>query len=294
MVSIGLFNSPNPEPSGTRKLSKSKSRGKIVLYAGVALASAVIGLLINLAINTPSAAWGASQSPIRQGLFYMNVILIFDIPAIMGILMFKGHPEWLAQPGKFVEGVKYSLLSPYALTGSAVIAAVAVVAGIPGPLNIDTVALVTAFAAVFFGPVVAFLGAFVGFILRYVLGLAPFVPNPTVMFGDALMDGGIWAVNATIFWFVIRGLKGTFKTVMTIVMAFVFMAIHFVGWGIVYYFTLNPYPAAVADFLFAVTPPTGFFVSSWVAQFFGVLVAAFYYDSRFLSATAAKLGIKTT
>jgi hypothetical protein len=263
-------------------MSKAKTRGKNVLYVGVAVASAVIALLINLAINTPSAVWGASQSPIRQGLFLMNVLLIFDIPAFLGILMFKQHNEWLAQPGKYVESVKYALLSPYTLTASAVIAAVAVVAGIPGPLNIDTVALVTAFAAVFFGPVVAFLGAFVGFILRYVLGLAPFVPTPTVMFLDALMDGGIWAVNATIFWFVIRGLKGTAKTVMTIVMAFVFMAVHFVGWGIAYYFTLNPYPAAVADFLFAVTPPTGFFVSSWVAQFFGTLVAAFYYDTRLL------------
>jgi len=263
-------------------MSKVKTRGKNAIYVGAAVASAVIGLLINIAINTPSSAWGASDSPVRQGLFLMNVLLIFDIPAVLGILMFKNHSEWLAQPGKYVESVKYSLLSPYTLTASAVIAAVAVVAGIPGPLNIDTVALVTAFAAVFFGPVVAFVGAFVGFILRYMLGLAPFVPAPTVMFLDALMDGGIWAVNATIFWFVIRGLKGTMKSVMTIVMAFVFMAIHFLGWGIAYYFTLNPYPAAVADFLFAITPPTGFFISSWVAQFFGTLVAAFYYDTRLL------------
>ena len=273
------------EKSRRESYMAKKARGRNVVLAGVAVVSVIIGALINFAIDTPSAAWGASNSPARQGLFYMNAILIYVIPAIMGMLMFAKRREWLAQPGKYVETGRYSLFSPYALTASAVVAAVAVVAGLPGPINIDTVALVTAFAAVFFGPAVAFLATFVAFILRYLLGLAPWVATPNITVAYALMDGGIWAVSATLFWFIIRGfnLKGSVKTVATMIMAFVFMGIHFSGWVIVNYFTNNPLPAALGNMAWAIGP-TGFVISSFVAQFMGTLIGAFYYDSRLVQA----------
>ncbi|MDW8062851.1 MAG: hypothetical protein RMI43_01620 [Candidatus Caldarchaeum sp.] len=261
----------------------------------VAVASAVVGIVINLAINTPSAVWGVSNSPTRQALFYMNAILIYVIPGLVAIAFFSGKPEWLAPPGRYVPEGKYFVSSPYFLSASAIIAAVATVAGLPGPLNIDTVALVTAFAAVYFGPFVAFLGTSVAFILRYALGLTPWVATPNIVVAYALMDGGIWAISAGLFWFVVRGRQWSLpiKNILTIVMAFVFMAVHFSGWVITNYFTNNPYEAALANMAWAISP-AGFVISSFVAQFLGTLIGSFYYDSRLAYATAGKAAPKPT
>lgn len=255
----------------------------------VAIASVVIGVVINLTINTPSPTWGVSHSPTRQGLFYMNAILLYAIPGLVAISFFSKKPEWLAPPGKYVPEGKYFITSPYFLSASAIIAAVGTVAGLPGPLNIDTVALVTAFAAVYFGPFVAFLGTSVAFILRYALGLTPWVATPNIVVAYAIMDGGIWAISAGLFWYVVRGRQWSLpvKNILTIVMAFVFMAVHFSGWVITNYFTNNPWEAALANMAWAISP-AGFVISSFVAQFLGTLIGSFYYDSRLAYAAAGR------
>lgn len=265
------------------------SRGKSPTLVLVAIASVVVGIVINFVINTPSATWGVSNSPARQGLFYMNAILIYTIPGLVAISLFSRRSEWLAPPGRYVPEGKYSVSSPYFLSASAIIAAVATVAGLPGPLNIDTVALVTAFAAVYFGPFTAFLGTTVAFILRYALGLTPWVATPNIVVAYALMDGGIWAVSSVLFWYVVRGRRWSLgvKNILTILMAFVFMAIHFSGWVITNYFTNNPWDAAIANMAWAISP-AGFVISSFVAQFLGTLIGSFYYDSRISYALARK------
>lgn len=269
-------------------------KGRNALLVTAALTSVIIGILINFAINTPSPAWGVSNSPIRQALFYMNAILIYTIPGFVAIALFSTKKEWLAPPGKYVPEGRYSVSSPYFLSASAIIAAVATVAGLPGPINIDTVALVTAFAAVYFGPFTAFLGTAVAFILRYSLGLAPWVATPNIVVAYALMDGGIWATSSIIFWYVIRGrpLRAGVRNILTIVMAFVFMGIHFSGWVITNYFTNNPYEAALANMAWAVSP-AGFVISSFVAQFIGTLIGSFYYDSRIAYAAAGRTTVET-
>lgn len=247
----------------------------------IALASAIIGLILWVVLWPPSEGWGPSNSPARQGLYYLFVILIYVIPGVAVIKLFGRRPEWLAPPGRYVEGAKYSIFSPYALAASAIVAAVATIAGIPGPINIDTVAMVTAFTSAYFGPAVAFLGTAVAFILRYLLGLAPWVATPNIVLAYALMDGGIWAINAYLFWWVVRGrgLKGGVKTLATIVMAIVGMGVHQFGWCILNYFTNNPWEAALGSLLWAIGP-TGWVISSLVAQMIGWLIGAFYYDAR--------------
>ncbi len=260
---------------------RSTMQKKSLSPAIIAIASVIIGIALFIVLWPPSERWGPSNSPARQGLYYLYVFLIYVIPGAMAIKLFGQRPEWLAPPGRYVEGAKYSVFSPYALAASAIVAAVATVAGIPGPINIDTVAMVTAFAAAYFGPAVAFLGTSVAFILRYLLGLAPWVATPNIVVAYALMDGGIWAINSYLFWSVVRGrkLKGGVKTVMTLVMAFVGVGVHFFGWCILNYFTNNPYAAAVGSLMWAIGP-TGFVISSIVAQIIGWLIGAFYYDSR--------------
>ena len=257
------------------------SSKKSLSPAMLAVISAVIGIILFIVLYPPSERWGPSNSPTRQGLFYLYVLLIYVIPGLMFIKLFGTKPEWLAPPGRYVKGAKYSIYSPYALAASAIVAAVATIAGIPGPINIDTVAMVTAFAAAYFGPPVAFLGTAVAFILRYLLGLAPWVATPNILIAYALMDGGIWAINSYLFWSIVRGrgLKGGIKTIMTLVMAAVGIAVHFSGWCIINYFTNNPYAAAVGNLLWAIGP-TGFVISSIAAQIIGWLIGAFYYDSR--------------
>ena len=247
--------------------------------------SVVLGLIIFAYIVASPEVFGVSNSPIRQVAFYVTAGLIYGIPGLICIRLFSRKPEWIAPPGKYTPEAKYSVFSPYALAASAVVAAAGVVAGFPGPINIDIVAMVTAFSAVYFGPAVSFLGTFVAFILRYLIGLTPWVATPNILIAYAILDGGVWSVNSLIFWYVIRGfkLKGNVKSVATVLMAFVFMAIHFFGWCGVNYFTNNPFEAAVANLMCAIGP-TGFVMSSWAAQMVGTLIGAFYYDSRLVKA----------
>jgi hypothetical protein len=265
---------------------------KSSLLLGIALASALIGVALFFALNTPSDAWGASNSPARQGLLYLYAILIFDIPALTGIYLFSKKREWLAPPGRYVAGEKkYSILSPYFLAACAVMAAVETVIGVAGIANVDIVAIICAFASVFFGPLVAFVAPFIAYILRWMLGFAPWITVPVIVPGQALIDGGIWSINAIIFWVVVRRLRGNTKTIATILFIPIFILVHATGWLWLNYFTLNPYAAAIGNVLYAIGP-TGFYLSSILAIIFGVLIGQFYYDSRIMSAEVAKVRAK--
>ncbi|MEM4408478.1 MAG: hypothetical protein QXI19_07020, partial [Candidatus Caldarchaeum sp.] len=129
--------------------------------------------------------------------------------------------------------------------------------------------------------------------LRYALGLAPWVATPNIVVAYALMDGGIWAISSIIFWYVVRSrpLGATARNLLTVLMAFVFMGVHFSGWVITNYFTNNPFEAALANVAWAISP-AGFVISSFVAQFIGTLIGSFYYESRLVQA-AGKPAVAT-
>ena len=268
------------------------SKVKSSLVVAVAIASAIIGVVIFFALNIPSNVWGATNSPARQGLLYLEALLVFDIPAVMGIYLFSKKIEWLAPPGRYVAGEKkYSILSPYFLAACAVMAAVETVIGVSGIANVDLVAIICAFAAVFFGPLVGFVAPFVAYILRWMLGFAPWITIPAIVPGQALIDAGVWSINAILFWTVVRRLKGNTKTIATFLFIPVFIAVHATGWLWLNYFTLNPYAAGVASVLYAIGP-TGFYLSTILAVIFGVLIGQFYYDSRIMAAEVAKTRAK--
>ena len=267
---------------------------KMSLLVAIAAISAVIGVVLFFALNTMSDVWGASNSPVRQGLLYTYAVLIFDIPAIVGIYMFSKKPEWLAPPGRYVPGEKkYSILSPYFLAACAVMAAVETVIGVSGIANVDLVAIICAFAAVFFGPLVAFVAPFIAYILRWMLGFAPWITIPAIVPAQGLIDAGVWSINAIIFWFVVRRLRGNVRTIVTFLFIPIFILVHAAGWLWLNYFTLNPYAAAIANVLYAIGP-TGFYLSSILAIIFGVLVGQFYYESRIMSAEVARIRAKET
>ena len=111
--------------------------------------------------------------------------------------------------------------------------------------------LITSFSATYFGSIVCLLAFTLGFFVRWAIGGAPWLRVPALIPVIAFIDGGVWAINAYIYWSLMRK-NGVQPSPVRFVIAVVSMIlVHLFGWLFVYACTLNPGPAAIAYITFA-------------------------------------------
>lgn len=246
----------------------------------IALGSFALGVIIWLVMKPWTPDLGPSFSPARIALIYVVSVLMLFIPGIMCTYMFSQNQKWLAPPGKYVAGVKYKPFSPYMLTAAAIAAAIYAVGGLPTGVNIDLPALITSFSAVYFGSVVCLLAFSLGFFVRWAIGGAPWLRIPALIPVIAFIDSGIWAINAFIFWRLMRA-EGIKSSPIRFIISIVLMIlIHLFGWLFVYAFTVNPLPAAVAYVTFAFST---WYPTAIVFIIIGALIGEPMYRSRFVT-----------
>ncbi|MGQ4833663.1 MAG: hypothetical protein ACP6IS_07195 [Candidatus Asgardarchaeia archaeon] len=255
----------------------------------ISAVSFIIGVIAILIGQPWTEALGASYSPARIGLAYVAAILIYFIPAIILTMLFVQKPEWLAPPGRYSPETKYEILSPYVLVATAIAAAIYAVGGLPTGVNIDLPALITAFTAVYFGPLVSLLAFFIGFLVRWLIGGATWLPSPILVPFVAILDSGVWAVNAYIYWAIMR--SGRFKITganrygYLVFLIIIMILVHLFGWLFVYAFTMNPWAAYIGyiSFAFASWYPT-----TIVFIIIGAIIGETVYESRVALAKAGE------
>jgi len=247
----------------------------------ISVASVVVGLIVILIAQPWTEMLGPPISPARIGLAYAAAILIYFIPAIICVLRFIQVPEWLAPPGKYSPEAKYEPLSAYTLIATAIAAAIYAVGGLPTGVNIDLPALITAFVAVYFGPLVSLIAWFIGFFIRWAIGGAPWLAAPILAPLIAIIDSGVWAVNAYIFWYVMRSgrfkITGANRYVYLVVLIIVMIFIHLCGWLVVYALCMNPWEAYVGYVSFALST---WYPTTIVFIIIGAIIGETAYESR--------------
>lgn len=247
----------------------------------------MVGLfIVALLILAVSAPWGPGLGPSwsmgRIGLNYAVVIVGYVLPGLIACYLWSRKAEWVAPPGRYAPGVTYKPLSTYALTAAGIVAAVYAVSGLPTGVNIDLPALIAAFGAVYFGPVVMFPAFFLGFFVRWAIGGAPWLPVPILAPSVALLDAAIWVIGAYIFWSLMRTVRyekatGGMKTAYYILALLSMIAVWNFGFIIWYAFAGNPLSAflAYATFAYSTWIPTGI-----AFIFLGTIIGHSTYTAR--------------
>ncbi|MGC8987787.1 hypothetical protein [Infirmifilum sp.] len=250
---------------------------RIPLLKYIPLALWVVAALAWLVSAPWSPNLGPSFSPERITLLYIVTTLGLFIPGIIFAYLFAQNPKWIAPPGKYVEGAKYSMLSPYQLTAAAIAAAVYAIGGLPTGINIDLPALICAFTAVYFGSVAAILAFSIGFFIRWLIGGASWLAIPLLAPAIAFIDSGVWSINGYIYWNIMRK-EGAKPSYIKMIIAMILMIlVHLVGWLGVYAFTVNPLEGAIAYAAFAFST---WYPTAIVFMIIGVLIAEPMYRAR--------------
>lgn len=238
------------------KLPTSKT---IISGTLIWLALGIISVtVVTYTLYPPGPTMGVANSPIRLAFWYQYVLLA-EVPlSIFFIYLFTRDVRFRAPPGRYVEGRNYPIFSPYNLAAMAIIAAMyAGISVFTAISNFDLVAAVTAFSAVFFGPIVPFVAVIVGGLIRGGLGGLSFITPPPGWAAFALSDASRWAIGGFIIYRFVRlsptGLMSYAKWIAVVPLVLLF---HFFS-VIMSMFTVNPYGPFVGGVTFmAVWYPT--------------------------------------
>jgi hypothetical protein len=178
---------------------------------GWLVAGVIVYLVVTLIVDPFGPTMGVAFSPERIGYMYLQTFAVWVPLSAFLMYRFSRHPEWIAPVGKYVPGRSYKVWSSWTLAAIAITAALYAGTGfISGVTNVDLPALVTAFMAAYFGPIVALPGIVVGAFIRFALGGMPWLAPPTVV-AFAFTDATKWVVaGSLIFWIVRARGKGLF------------------------------------------------------------------------------------
>jgi len=215
----------------------------------VGLAIFVVAFVV---MNPLGAGMGPSESASR--VLLLNIMaFVFCLPwAAYWMFKFAQRVDWLAMPGRFIEGMKAKAFSPYALVGMAIIGALFAAAGFGDLGGLDVQAMVISASAALYGSIVSFFGLFVGQIIARV-----FI-NPVWSGGSStavstliaytLIDASIWAYAGFIYfkYVVDRGKKGFWGQ---FVVAILLVEIVHQGWWFTTYWIMNTREAAITNVL---------------------------------------------
>lgn len=263
-------------------LSGVFGKGKEATMLMILVGSFVLGVIVAL-VTAPLFAAEESYSAVRIGLEYVVSALTYLIPGVIAMLLFSKNQEWLAPPGRYTPDIEYKPFSPYMLTAAAIVGAIYAGSGLATGINVDIPALITAFTATFFGSVACFLGFFLGFFVRFAVGGAPWLATPVLVPVIAWIDGGVWSLNAFVYWTIMRKIgkdaQGVMKLVYFVISVAIMIGFHVFGWLIVWAFVVNPWDAFLGYIAFA--------FSTWYpTTIVFVIIGAVIGESAYYSRTA--------
>jgi hypothetical protein len=207
------------------------------------LAIGAISLLYTTiyAWQPPTSILGVAGSPGRIVYWYQYVLLI-EVPLSVLFIYWFTREEWhRSPPGSYVPGKHYAIFNTYNLSAMGTIAALYAVLGLVTVSNVDVVAMVTAFAAAFFGPLIAFVGVFIGAFIRFGIGgLSNIVTNPASLPAFAFSDASRWAIGGFIIWRLVRVQRENAMGLITWVAVLPLIILVHAGSIIFSFFALNP------------------------------------------------------
>lgn len=173
--------------------------GLIIMLVGLA-----IFIIVFIVTNPLGAGLGVSESPGRISVLYVFAFA-FCLPwGAFWMYKFAQRPDWLAQPGRYIEGMKVRVFSPYALVAIGIVGALFAAAGLGDLGGIDLQAMIIAASASLFGGIVSFFGLFVGQIIARVLLNPVWVGGTSAgalsLLPYTLIDASIWAYFGWVYF----------------------------------------------------------------------------------------------
>ncbi len=219
------------------------SNKTIYILKLASLLTPILGLVIIVMARPWEPSWGPGYSVQRIGLYTLSVILMIFVPAC-----FLSYTY--AKQKALRENIE-DLITVRELSASAVAAAIYAVGGFLTGINIDLPALITAFTAVFYGPLVSLTAFSIGFIIRWLIGGAPWLSIPILVPVIAMVDGGVWAINSYVYH-LIRNLFGEKNIFLRLALAIgLIIVIHFACEPVLYGIVMLPWPASIAYITYA-------------------------------------------
>jgi hypothetical protein len=173
--------------------------GLIIMLVGV-----VIFILACLIMNPRGTGMGVSESPQRIVLLYIFAF-VFCLPfGAYWMYKFARRPDWLAMAGRYIQGMKVAVFSPYSLVAIGIVGALFAAAGLGDLGGIDLQAMIIAASASLFGGIVSFFGLFVGQIIARVLINPVWVGGVSAgalsLLPYTLIDASIWAYFGWVYF----------------------------------------------------------------------------------------------
>jgi len=173
--------------------------GLIIMLVGL-----VIFILAFLIMNPLGTGMGVSESPQRIVLLYIFAF-VFCLPfGAYWMYKFARRPDWLAMAGRYIEGMKVAVFSPYSLVAIGIVGALFAAAGLGDLGGIDLQAMIIAASASLFGGIVSFFGLFVGQIIARVLINPVWVGGVSAgalsLLPYTLIDASIWAYFGWVYF----------------------------------------------------------------------------------------------
>jgi hypothetical protein len=221
----------------------------MALYAWIILGTiATVALFIIFWPPGPALGWPWSPYRILMADSFAVFVLL-----PMGLLVCKWYAEnqkWLAEDNgdEYEEGKNYPVWTTRRIVGIAIGAAFFGATSFVQIPGVDLAIIAASFIAILLGPISALLSLTLGWILiRFPLVMG--VWDPTWWPIGALLDGGIWAINAYIYHRFIRGKELKNKVpyyAVYIAIAIILHALVFIGWLLT---ALNPAPAVYLEYV---------------------------------------------
>lgn len=180
----------------------------------LAIVGFVIFLIALIVMNPLGDNLGVSESPGRITLLYIFAF-VFCLPfGAYFMYLFAQRPDWLAQPGRYIEGMKVRIFSPYALVAMGIIGALFAAAGLGDLGGVDVQAMVISASAALFGSIISFFGLFVGQIIARIF-INPVWSGGTstaavTLLPYTLIDASIWAYAGYMYFRIVHDRKGSF------------------------------------------------------------------------------------
>jgi hypothetical protein len=173
--------------------------GLIIMLVGLA-----IFILAFLIMNPLGTGMGVSESPQRIVLLYIFAFA-FCLPfGAYWMYKFARRPDWLAMAGRYIQGMKVAVFSPYSLVAIGIVGALFAAAGLGDLGGIDLQAMIIAASASLFGGIVSFFGLFVGQIIARVLINPVWVGGVSAgalsLLPYTLIDASIWAYFGWVYF----------------------------------------------------------------------------------------------
>ncbi len=173
--------------------------GLIIMIVGLG-----IFVLAFLIMNPLGTGMGVSESPQRIVLLYIFAF-VFCLPfGAFWMYKFARRPDWLAMAGRYIQGMKVAVFSPYSLVAIGIVGALFAAAGLGDLGGIDLQAMIIAASASLFGGIVSFFGLFVGQIIARVLINPVWVGGVSAgalsLLPYTLIDASIWAYFGWVYF----------------------------------------------------------------------------------------------